>query len=183
MTFAEFLAAAFWPMVALFALLLTVTKDPVLYRYFLTAALVTCFLYFGLWVADPASSIVAVLDFYVFSALLGILGAGECLRRLLTKSFDIKTCLVSLVGVLLAFFNLGILYQDFLQAPIVLEGRTQNPRIQSHYRGGSEYVVDIASRTVKVTTPVYERLKLNPYVRAEIGRGSNYIYRIDYLSN
>ncbi|MGY3586033.1 hypothetical protein ACVIGB_004907 [Bradyrhizobium sp. USDA 4341] len=182
MTFAELLAAAFWPMVALFAVLLTMTKDTVLLRYVLTAALVTVFLYFGLWVADPASSIVAVLDFYVFGALLGVLGAGTCLKRLLTGPFDIRACLFSLVAVLIAFLNLEILYQDFFHAPIVLEGRAQNLRIQSH-RGGSQYVVEIASQTVKVTTPVYERLKFNPNVRAEIGRGSNYIYRIDYLSN
>ncbi|WP_143201898.1 hypothetical protein [Bradyrhizobium sp. NAS96.2] len=167
-------------MVALFAVLLAVTRDPVLLRYFVTAALVTVFLYFGLWVVDPASSIVAVLDFYVFGVLFGILGAAACLKRLLTGPFDIRACLLSPVAVLIAFFNLGILYQDFFHAPLVLEGRAQNPRVQSRR---SQYVVDIANQTVKVTTPVYERLKFNPYVRAEIGRGSNYVYRIDYLSN
>ena len=182
MTSAEVLAAAFWPTVTLFALLFTVTKTFVLRRYLLTAALVTGFLYFALWLAYPASSIVAVLDFYAFGALFGVLCAGGCFWLLLTKPFDIKTCMFSLVGVLMAVLFLGVLYQDFFQARIVLEGRAENPRIQSR-RAGSEYVVDIARQTVKVTTPMYERLKLNPFVRAEVGRGSNYIYRIDYLPN
>jgi hypothetical protein len=43
--------------------------------------------------------------------------------------------------------------------------------------------VDIAGRTVKATTPDYERLKLTPYVRVEVGRGSDYIFRIEYLAN
>jgi hypothetical protein len=43
--------------------------------------------------------------------------------------------------------------------------------------------VDIAGRTVKATAPVYERLQLKPYVRVEVGQGSNYIYRIEYLAN
>ena len=46
-----------------------------------------------------------------------------------------------------------------------------------------EHLADIAGRTVKVTTPVYERLKFLPVVRMEVGRGSDYVYRIEYLAN
>ncbi|WP_334357011.1 MULTISPECIES: hypothetical protein [unclassified Bradyrhizobium] len=47
----------------------------------------------------------------------------------------------------------------------------------------TKYVADIAGRTVKVTTPVYDRLKFLPVVRVEVGRGSDYVYRIEYLAN
>ena len=50
-------------MVVLFAVLLTRIKDKVLLLYFATAAVVIGFLYFGLWVFYPQSSIVAVVDF------------------------------------------------------------------------------------------------------------------------
>ena len=63
----------------------------------------------------------------------------------------------------------------------VLEGRVQNVRTRG--RHNSEYVADIAGRTVKVTTPVYDRLKFLPVVRVEVGRGSNYVYAIEYLAN
>jgi hypothetical protein len=181
MTFAEFIAAAFWPSVVLFALLLVFTKRMALFRYVFGAALLIGFTYFGLWVADPKSSIFAVLDFYVFGALLGMFGAWKCLR-LCVKSYNIRASLLAPVGALLALFNLSILYLDLFEPRVVLEARAQNAHIQPHFRG-SEYVVDIAGQSVKATTPIYERLKSNPHVRAEIGPGSNYIYRIDYLAD
>jgi hypothetical protein len=74
-----------------------------------------------------------------------------------------------------------ILIQDFFQSPIVLEGRVLNVRERGTRQ--TEYVADIAGRTVKVTTPVYDRLKFLPVVRVEVGRGSNYVYTIEYLAN
>ena len=46
-----------------------------------------------------------------------------------------------------------------------------------------EHLADVAGHTVKVTTPVYERLKFLPIVRVEVGRGSDYVYGIEYLAN
>ena len=187
MTFAEFIAASFWPLVILFGLLLARTKDPVLFKWFLTAALVLGFTYFGLWVLYPQSSIIAVLDSYVTGALLGVGFIGFGLDRLqFKKPFDLKGNLKSagivLLGVAVVWFFVTTVYQDLFQERLVLEGRAQNPRIQAHCRG-VDYVVDIAGRTVKMTTPVRDRLESGSNVRAEIGRGSKYIYRIEYLTN
>jgi hypothetical protein len=63
----------------------------------------------------------------------------------------------------------------------VLEGRVQNVREKGTRH--VEHLADISGRTVKVTTPVYERLKFLPVVRMEVGRGSEYVYRIEYLAN
>jgi len=82
-----------------------------------------------------------------------------------------RACAAILGGAALAVVMGAILIQDFFQSPIVLEGRVQNLRTRG--RHNSEYVADIAGRTVKVTTPVYERLKFLPVVRVEVGRGSN----------
>ena len=187
MTFAEFIAICFWPLVVLFGLLLARTRDPVLLRWFLTAALVTGFSYFGLWFLYPQSSIIAVLDFYVFGVLLGIAFVGFGFRRLqFKKPFDLKGNLkaagVVLFGTAFIWLFTTTVYRDLFQERLVLEGRAQNPRTQAHYRG-VDYVVDIAGRTVKMTTPVRDRLQSGSYVRAEIGRGSNYIYRIEYFTN
>jgi hypothetical protein len=187
MTFADFIAACFWPLVILFGLLLARTKDPVLFKWFRTAALVTGFTYFSLWVLYSQSSIIAVLDVYVLGVLVGLLmiGGGPFMLEF-TRPFDIKhnlkaACIV-LLGAVVTWFFTTIVYQDLFQERLVLEGRAENPRTQERRRG-VDYVVDIAGRTVKATIPVYERLKFKPYVRAEIGKGSNYIYRIEYLSN
>ena len=177
MTFAEFLAAAFWPTVVLFAVLLTRTRDFFLRRAFLTAALVAGFLYFGLWALYGQSSMAAIWDFYLFGALCGVLAVGVAAVKLF-KQFDAKTSLMACGGLVMAAFFLGVLHLDFFGAPTVLEGRVQNPRYQSR-----AYVVDIAGQTVKVTTPLYKRLLFKPYVRVEVGRGSNYILSIEHLAN
>ena len=93
----------------------------------------------------------------------------------------LKACTAVLAGSALAVIMGMILIQDFFQSPIVLEGRVQNVRTRG--RHNSEYVADIAGHTVKVTTPVYDRLKFLPVVRVEVGRGSDYVYRIQYLAN
>jgi hypothetical protein len=187
MTFAEFIAVCFWPLAVLFGFLLALTKDPILSRWFLAAALVTGFSYFGLWVLYPHSSMIAILNFYALGGLFGLYAFGwGCNSLQFKKPIDLKNNLkgigILLLGATIAGFFMTTIYQDLFQERIVLEGRAQNPRNQSRYRG-LEHIVDIAGRTVKATTPVYERLKFLPYVRVEIGRGSNYIYKIEYPSN
>jgi hypothetical protein len=187
MTFAEFIAACFWPLVILFGLLLARTKDAVLMRWFLTAALITGFTYFGLWVLYPQSSIIAVLDAYVMGVLMGVGFVGSGLGMLqFKKPFDLRGNLkatgIVLLGAAVVWFFVTTVYQDLFRERIVLKGRAQNPRTQAHYRG-VEYVVDIAGQTVKMTTPVRDRLEAGSHVRAEIGRGSKYIYRIEYLTD
>jgi hypothetical protein len=189
MTSAEFIAACFWPLVVLFALLLMRTRDKVLLRYFAIAAALIGLLYVVLWFFYPQSSIVAVVDLYVLGGFLGLstLGFGykgwgrdkpgkpETPREWLA-GFGIF-----FIGVFLVWQSVTTLYSDFAQPRLVLEGRVDSLRTAGRRR--VDYLVDIAGRTVKATTPVYERLRLKPYVRIEIGRGSNYIYRIEYLAN
>jgi hypothetical protein len=86
-----------------------------------------------------------------------------------------------LFGVSAVWISGSTVFTDFAQPRLVLEGRAENLRTPGRRHRG--YLVDIAGQTVEATTPVYERLKFKPYVRVEVGRGSNYIYRIEYLSN
>jgi hypothetical protein len=180
MTTADFLAAGFWPLVILFAVLLNTVRDPVLLRWIgsiIGPFIALCVI---LWVAYGPSSLVGVVDFYLFLFILGLgliwLGLQEWyFFRPISKSI-LKACTAILGGAALAVLMGTILIQDFFQSPIVLEGRVQNLRTRG--RHNSEYVADIAGRTVKVTTPVFL-----PVVRVEVGRGSNYVYTIEYLAN
>ena len=185
MTTAAFVAACFWPLVILLAVLLKTVRDPVLLRWI--GAMIGPFiaLCVVLWVAYGPSSLVGVIDFYLFLFILGLwliwLGLQEWyFYRPISKSI-LKACAGVLGGAALSVWMGMVLIQDFFQSPIVLEGRVQNLRTRGKHN--SEYVADIAGRTVKVTIPVYERLKFLPVVRVEVGRGSNYVYAIEYLAN
>jgi hypothetical protein len=185
MTTADFVAACFWPLVILFTVLLNTVRDPVLLRWI--GAIIGPFigLCVILGVAYGPSSLVGVVDFYLFLFILGLgliwFGLREWYFFRSIPKTTLKACTAVLAGSALAVLMGMILIQDFFQSPIVLEGRVQNVRTRG--RHNSEYVADIAGRTVKVTTPVYDRLKFLPVVRVEVGRGSNYVYAIEYLAN
>src|SRR3977135_4384399 len=78
MTSAEFIAACFWPLVVLFGVLLPNVRDRVLFCGLATGASAIGFLYLGLEIFYPQSSMIAVVDFYVLIGLAGfvILGLG-----------------------------------------------------------------------------------------------------------
>jgi len=185
MSLAEFIAACFWPLVILFAVLLNTVRDPVLLRWIGPITWLFVALCVPLWVAYGSSSLVGVVDFYLFLFILGLgliwLGLREWYFFRSIPKTTLRACAAILGGAALAVLMGTILIQDFFQSPIVLEGRVQNVRTRG--RHNSVYVADIAGRTVKVTTPVYDRLKFLPVVRVEVGRGSNYVYTIEYLAN
>jgi hypothetical protein len=185
MTSADFIAACFWPLVVVLALLLKFVRRPDLRRRIAQMALAVVALCFILWVAYGETSIVGVVDSYVFGVVLGVATVWFGYDRLRHPPPSLnqpwKAALAVLVGIFFALTCGLALLGDFAQSRIVLEGRVTNVRTQGSRH--TTYVADIAGRTVKVTIPVYERLKFLPVVRAEIGRGSNYVYRIEYLAN
>jgi hypothetical protein len=189
MTGAEFVAAGFWPLVTLFALLLKFVRDPVLWRWIVRWAGMAGVLYFVLWFFYDQSSLVAVADFYLFLAAMGggliWFGCGSLYASAPDPKSKWQALGTILFGAALLLLPGITFIPDFTQPCIVLEGRVQSVRIQpgGYDSGGTEYLADIAGWTVKATTPVYERLKFLPVVRVEIGQGSRYIYKIEYLAN
>jgi hypothetical protein len=187
MTAAEFVAVCFWPLVIVFGQLLKLVREPDLWRRIVRWAGTLGVLYLILWRVYGQSSLVAVIDDYLFMAVLGggLIWFG-C-HRLYVSAPDMqsqwKAIGTALAGAALLLMSGMILIPDFVLPPIVLEGRVQNARIQQGWRSADYYLADIAGWTVNATTPVYERLKFLPVVRVEIGQGTRYIYKIEYLAN
>jgi hypothetical protein len=138
-----------------------------------------------LWAIYGQSSLIAVVDLCPFMAVLGVglvwYGLREPYLFLPIRESRWKAGGALLVGFALAGVFGTMLFRDFLQSRIVLEGRVQNlrtdgPRVV-------RYRADIAGQTVTVTTPIYERLKYLPVVRVEVGRGSGYVFDMEYLAN
>ena len=189
MTSAEFIAVCFWPIVILFGVLLVTVRDDVLLRYLVWAGTTIGMLYFGLWALFAQSSIVAIVDAYLFMGVIGFIFFGYgCIgsrRRKPGVPASLKERLtnvcVLLVGAGLVWTSVSTLFLDFFRPHLVFEGRADNLRTSG--RRHPDHLADVAGRTVKVTTPVYERLKFKPHVRVEVGQGSNYVYEIEYLAN
>jgi len=188
MTFAGFVAACFWPLAILFGLLLVTVKDSALFRLVATLAAATGFLYFVLWIIYSKSSIAAVVDAYTVQILLGFVFAGYGYKYWRWDKWgrpqrDWKEKLASigfvLIGAFLVWTSASTLFSDFFRPRLVLQGRVDNLRLPE--RRSRDHLADIGGRTVRVTTPVYDRMQSRPYVRAEVGRGSNYVYQIEYL--
>ncbi|HEX7881392.1 MAG TPA: hypothetical protein VF499_01485 [Afipia sp.] len=184
MTTADFIAGCFWPIAIAFALLLIKVQQPDLRRWLGRCALGVGLLYLVLWFFFRRESLVAIVDQFIFMAVVGVAVLWFGVKSKFLSS-DPKSRMKRYgfiaAGVVLILFSGTILFLDFARPHLVLEGRVRNVRTQG--AKGAEYVADINGQTVKATTPVYERLKLLPYVRVEVGRGSDYIFKIDYLAN
>ena len=154
-------------------------------RLFL-AAFCTIFFVYLLGLVYWQSSITGVMDFNILGGMLGLLLIGGVVYQTCNGN---KTGLSKgrLIGALFfsAFFiwtSASTLYGDYAEPRLVLEGQVHNVRAEHGYRS-VKYLADIDGHTVNATTPVFERLKSEPYVRVEVGRGSNYIFDIEYLNN
>ncbi|MBX9820222.1 hypothetical protein [Afipia birgiae] len=184
MTTADFVAACFWPIAIAFTFLLRKVREPDLRRWLGRCALGVGLLYLALWFFFRRESLVAIVDQFILMAVVGValIWFGAKSKLLSSDSRPrLKRYGFVAAGVVLILFSGTILFLDFARPRLVLEGRVQNVRTQG--AKGAEYVAGIAGRTVKATTPVYERLKLLPYVRVEVGRGSDYIFKIEYVAN
>jgi hypothetical protein len=72
MTGADFIAACFWPLVILFAVLLLTVRDPVLLSRTHVIAGIFGALSAILWAIYGQSSLIAIVDLCFFMAVLGI---------------------------------------------------------------------------------------------------------------
>ena len=189
MTTADFIAACFWPFVVLATLVLLKVRRTEAFPFVLKIVVAVGLAYFVLVLFFDKSSIIAVNDMHVGVALAGLAVVGSQLRVAIPQGswrdkaigFG-KMIAIVLFGSLMTWFFGRMLFLDFCTSRLVVEGRVHYVGMTAGRR--ADYIAVIAGQTVKLTTPLYERLrKFRPVVRVEVGRGSNYVYEIEYLSN
>ncbi|MET0879346.1 MAG: hypothetical protein ABWY14_19605 [Tardiphaga sp.] len=185
MTQTDFIAACFWPTMIPLVFLIRAARDTAGMRWSGQAALCAGTGYFLVLMVLDSYSLVALLDLYVLCVVAGCLFLWLALRIISGRSPPLAErksfYAVILCGVGLLGFGSYTLFCDFAMRPLELEGRVERVWVQ----GGRRHTryVRIASQNVKAIIPDYQRLELLPVVRVEVGRGSNYIYKIEYLSN
>jgi hypothetical protein len=130
------------------------------------------------------SSIAGVMDFHILLGMLGLFGIGggvyQSCNGNKTRLSKGRLIVALLFFAFLIWTSASTLYGDYAEPRLVLEGQVHNVREERGYRT-VKYLADIGGHTVNVTTPIFEHLKSKPYVRVEVGRGSNYIFDIEYL--
>ena len=184
MTQADFIAACFWPITIIFCVLWLRVRRPGQSGPLLMATCGIAAVYFLLWLVYGRSSLIAILDWYLFVGVLGgfMLWSGcTNIRTASDRKSRVLLLATALLGLAMLAFGPTIIYRDLFQPRLVVEGRVDS--VGTSGSRNREYIANIAGRTVKTTTPIHERLKFLPLVRAEVGRGSNYVYKIDYLAN
>jgi hypothetical protein len=188
MTTDDFVAGCFWPLAILFGLLLAIVREASLRRYVVATAKIAGVLCIPLFLYYIDRTVVAIVDLYVLAGVFGLAAIGYGYNSLgrdksasPVKKFTDKlvSCSIILFGVFVAWISATTLFMDFAQPRLVLEGRADNLRLSRGWHGSN--LVDIAGRTVSATAPVYQSLKSRPYVRVEVGSGSNVIFGIEYL--
>jgi hypothetical protein len=189
MTTAEFIAACFWPFVVIAVLILLKVRNTDVSWFVAWPVVAIGIIYAILLIFYDKSSMIAVNDVHIGGVVLGL--AIVCHRLLVldlqgSLKDKMKALGVMILGIVLgsglAWITGRMLYLDYFSPRLVIEGRIDKPRTSGGRR--TNYLVDIGGRTVKVTTPLYERLeKFRPMVRVEVGRGSDYVYDIEYLAN
>jgi hypothetical protein len=176
MTAAEFIAACFWPFIVIAAFVLRKIRNTAAFPLAVNIVIVAAAAYVVLGAVYDKSSIIAVNDIHVVFVVMGLAMAGSQLRQppLYGSFLDKAKALGWMILIVLL---------DHLTSRLVIEGRVDRAW-RSTGRSRADYLVRIAGQSVKVTEPLYERLdKFRPRVRVELGRGSNYVYEIEYLSN
>ena len=189
MSTAEFIAACFWPFIVIAAVALWKTRNSAAFPFIGKIVFVVCAIYLGLLLFYDKSSIIAVNDVHVGLVVFGLAMIGSQLRQPLYGSWRDRAkplafmILIVLLGSGLAWYAGRMLMLDHLTPRLVIEGRVDRAWRSTGTRR-ADYLVRIAGQTVKVTAPLYERLeKFRPMVSVEVGRGSNYVYEIEYLGN
>ncbi|WP_454642067.1 hypothetical protein [Bradyrhizobium liaoningense] len=189
MSTVDFIAACFWPFVIIAAFSLWKARNSAALPFVAKIMGAASLTYVGFLLFYDKSSIIVINDIHAGLVLLGLAAVASQLRqpplygpwRDKAKPFGSMIVMV-LFGSGLAWYAGRMLFLDHLTSRLVIEGRVDRAWTSGGRR--SDCLVRIAGQTVKATTPLYERLeKFKPVVRVEIGRGSNYVYEVEYLSN
>lgn len=192
MIFAELFWICLWPLLLLLIALQRSVRDPVMSGWIGPITLLFGMVSLIFLIAFGQSSLVAVFDVYFIAVAVGAGLIWRGFRDLRDFIPDLKAKLrayaLVLVGGGIAFVPAWIFFQDFFQPRLVYQGRVQNVRAQGATESrraapSAVRIADIDGHTVKMTTPVYEELKLRPVVRVEVGRGSNYVYEFKHLAD
>lgn len=179
MTVADLIAAAFWPVTgSLFLVAWAFRRNRTIFEISLVVASIIVIAGITALIIFDITSLWVLLDLYIGAIFFGVL----CLFALYviwSKGSRWARLVLGFAG--LASLGGGTYHfiADYVMARQIVQGTVQLLHVFWHSKGANEHVVKINDQFYAVTTQMYETLRVGDSVRAEIGRGSGYIYRIE----
>jgi hypothetical protein len=179
MSLVDLIAIAFWPVVlAILWRAWRLRADPPSCAVPLCAAAILVGAAVIATLVFDIVSLWVLFDIYAGMILFG----GLCLSALYARwaAFSVwKRTFVGLFSLALIGVGAGILAADHLMPRRIVEGPIDRLFIHHTALGPNEYNVSINGRLYRATTRLYATLRVGELVRAEIGRGSEFIYRLE----
>jgi hypothetical protein len=87
--------------------------------------------------------------------------------------------LCALLGPALLFFGSNVLIQDYVLSRLVIEGTVSRLNVETSF--SPEYQVTIETKRFWATPSVFDTLQVGDHIRAEVGKGSLYIFKIERI--
>jgi hypothetical protein len=190
----DVLAIIWWPLAAATAGIYFIIRKPELRSLFATLAVCTILLPLGLvlWVAGNETMPV-LFDAWVGSVLVG----AACLylswmfsrqpesrwtdRHPNSRSHTKRSAVLLLLGLGIVFGLWGgwPLVGDYLFLRYSVEGTVQDLHRKYRAQGYYDFIARIGGRDYRVPRRTFRQLSVGDTVRAQVGRGSGYLYNIE----
>lgn len=193
MNFADFAALSVWPLAALlFALYFRFQKSENFKLAFsIIVGILILFPYMLLFqfIIIPQSRL-AYLDLNLGAILFGGFMTGACFYAARFNPANVPRQKLFLILPLSIALGIGAItwgaikvYGDYVQSRIVVQGRIQKLEIRYPSKAPKYYSVEINGERYYAIERDYRSLRVGDNIRAEIGQGSYYIFKIKKLGS
>jgi hypothetical protein len=137
-------------------------------------------------VVESSQSLILLFNYYVFFVVAGICAC--------TGFFLVYFCrwtVASRMGSMIIFalsgpasliFGSNVLIQDYALSRLVIEGTVSRLNVETWSKKATEYQVTIETRRFWATPQTFETLNVGDRILAEVGKGSQYIFKIERIA-
>ena len=134
---------------------------------------------------NSSQSLVHLFDYYFLFVTVGVICCFIFVRFLFrpmpVASKMSVMILCALFGPFSLFFGLNVLVQDYALSRLVIDGKISRLGVTDFSKRAPEYEATIETKRFWTTPDVFATLHEGDRVRAEIGKGSRYIYSIERM--
>ena len=190
MNFWDWFPLLLWPVVITYVLLCIlivprVVKHPIARQSAAAILLVPAIPLARYLLTNNSQSLIILFDAYFALVAVGVFCCFAFYRVYFSKwtvaSRPGVLIVCALLGPALLIFGSNVLMQDYALSRLAIEGTVSRLNVEMWSKRAPEYQVTIETRRFWATPPIFEALQVGDRVRAEVGKGSQYIFRIEHV--